>query len=62
MLVLPSFYEGFGMQILEAFAADVPVATSNISSMPEVAGEAAVYFDPKNIADMANAIKMVLTG
>ncbi len=60
LLVLPSFYEGFGMQILEAFAANVPVATSNISSMPEVAGEAAVYFDPKNIRDMARAIKMVL--
>jgi glycosyltransferase involved in cell wall biosynthesis len=61
LLVLPSFYEGFGMQILESFDAGVPVATSNISSMPEVAGEAAVYFDPKNISDIAKAIKMVLT-
>ena len=61
LLVLPSFYEGFGMQILEAFAAGVPVATSNTSSMPEVAGEAAVYFDPTNTGDMAKAIKMVLT-
>jgi len=60
LLVLPSFYEGFGMQILEAFAAGVPVATSKISSMPEVAGEAAVYFDPKNITEMKNAIKSVL--
>ena len=61
LLVLPSFYEGFGMQILEAFAAGVPVATSNVSSMPEVAGEAAVYFDPKNANDIAKVIKMVLT-
>ncbi len=60
LLVLPSFYEGFGMQILEAFSVGVPVATSNISSMPEVAGEAAVYFDPKNIQEIKNAIKAVL--
>lgn len=60
LLALPSFYEGFGMQILEAFAAGVPVATSNISSMPEVAGEAAVYFDPKNIGEIKNAIKNIL--
>jgi glycosyltransferase involved in cell wall biosynthesis len=60
VLVLPSFYEGFGMQILEAFAANVPVATSNISSMPEVAGEAAVYFNPNNITEIKNAIKNIL--
>ena len=60
LLVLPSFYEGFGMQILEAFAAGVPVATSKVSSMPEVAGEAAMYFDPHNINDMKKAISSVL--
>jgi glycosyltransferase involved in cell wall biosynthesis len=60
LLVLPSFYEGFGMQILEAFAMNVPVATSNTSSMPEVAGEAAVYFDPKDISEIKNSIKTVL--
>ncbi|MCX6797297.1 MAG: glycosyltransferase family 1 protein [Candidatus Doudnabacteria bacterium] len=60
LLVLPSFYEGFGMTILEAFAANVPVATSKISSMPEVAGEAAVYFDPNNIIDIKDAMKCVL--
>ena len=60
LLVLPSFYEGFGMQILEAFAANVPVATSNISSMPEVAADAAVYFDPKNILEIKNAMLHVL--
>ena len=59
-MVLPSFYEGFGMTILEAFAAGVPVATSNVSSMPEVAGEAAVYFDPHNKAQIKNAIKNIL--
>jgi glycosyltransferase involved in cell wall biosynthesis len=60
LLVLPSLYEGFGMQILEAFEAGVPVATSNISSMPEVAGEAAVYFNPKNVQEIKNAVKDVL--
>ena len=60
LLVLPSFYEGFGMQILEAFSAGVPVATSKVSSMPEVAGEAAVYFDPKSISQVKDAIQSVL--
>ncbi len=61
LLVLPSFYEGFGMQILEAFAQKVPVATSNVSSMPEVAGEGAIYFEPHNTEEIKNAIKVVLT-
>lgn len=60
LLALPSFYEGFGMQILEAFALKVPVITSNVSSMPEIAGEAAIYFDPKNIPEIKNALKMCL--
>lgn len=59
-LVLPSFYEGFGMQILEAFNLGTPVATSNISSMPEIAGEAAIYFSPNNQNEIASAIKAVL--
>ncbi len=60
LLVLPSFYEGFGMQILEAFEAGTPVATSNVSSMPEVAKEAAIYFNPHNAAEIKNSIKAVL--
>ena len=48
------------MQILEAFSFGVPVATSRVSSMPEVAGEAAVYFDPHNINEIKNSIKSVL--
>ncbi|MBI5530876.1 MAG: glycosyltransferase family 4 protein [Candidatus Doudnabacteria bacterium] len=60
ILVQPSFYEGFGMQILEAFSLRVPVATSNVSSMPEVAAEAAMYFDPHNPKDIKNSLKMML--
>ena len=46
-LVYPSLYEGFGLPILEAFACGTPVVTSNVSSMPEVAGGAAVLVDPE---------------
>ncbi len=60
ILVLPSFYEGFGMTILEAFEAGVPVVTANISSMPEVAKDAAVYFNPHKVLEIKNAIKQVL--
>ncbi|MGZ8619820.1 MAG: glycosyltransferase family 4 protein, partial [Actinomycetota bacterium] len=54
LLAYPSLYEGFGFPVLEAFAAGVPVLTSNVSSLPEVAGEAALTVDPtepKTIAD-----------
>jgi glycosyltransferase involved in cell wall biosynthesis len=59
-LAVPSFYEGFGMWILEAFEAHIPVITSNVSSMPEVAGEAAEYSDPHNIESIEQAIENVL--
>ena len=52
-LVYPSLFEGFGIPILEGFAAGVPVLTSRISSMPEVAGEAALLVDPSNVDDLA---------
>lgn len=57
---VPSFYEGFGMWILEAFDASVPVITSNVSSMPEVGGDAAEYCDPKDIQSIKKAIERVL--
>ena len=56
VLAYPSLYEGFGFPVLEAFAAGVPVMTSNVSSLPEVAGEAAVLVDPADIHAIAKAL------
>ena len=56
MLVFPSTYEGFGLPVLEAQQAGVPVACSTAASLPEVAGDAAVYFDPLSVDEMAKAI------
>lgn len=52
----PSYAEGFGLPVLEAMACGTAVACSQASSLPEVAGEAAVYFDPYNIQEMASAL------
>ncbi len=58
-LVYPSLFEGFGIPILEGFATQVPVITSNVSSMKEVAGDAAVLIDPYSIDAIAQGIKTV---
>lgn len=55
--VVPSLHEGFGLPILEAQACGVPVICSNSSSLPEVAGEAAMFFDPLNIESISNAMQ-----
>lgn len=56
-LVFPSLYEGFGMPILEAMAAGKPVLCSNVTSLPEVAGDAAIYFDPRKPDEIARAME-----
>jgi len=58
--VFPSLYEGFGMPVLEAFACECPLICSNTSSLPEVAGNAAEYFDPYDVSDMQAVITKVL--
>jgi len=56
LFVFPSLYEGFGIPILEAMVHGVPVVCSEVASLPEVAGDAALFFDPYNVRDIAEKI------
>ena len=58
--VFPSLYEGFGLPVLEAMSRGVPVACSDRSSLPEVAGDAALLFDPESPPAIADAIERLL--
>ena len=58
--VIPSLSEGFGLPPLEAMSCGTPVLSSNISAMPEILGDAALYFDPYNVNDMAKAMKKIV--
>lgn len=60
MFIFPSLYEGFGLPILEAMQCGCPVITSNVSSMPEVGGNAALYVNPTNIEELTSTIEQVL--
>ena len=60
IFVIPSFYEGFGLIGLEAMACGTPVVSSNKTSLPEVLGDAAIYFNPNNPEEMAEKMKLVL--
>jgi glycosyltransferase involved in cell wall biosynthesis len=56
-LLFPSLYEGFGLPLLEAMMLGTPVMTSNVTSLPEIAGDAAILVDPLDVEDMAGAIR-----
>lgn len=60
MLVYPSLYEGFGFPVIEAMKCSCPVITSNVSSIPEVVGDAAIMVDPTNVNQLADAMRDVL--
>jgi glycosyltransferase involved in cell wall biosynthesis len=59
-LIHPSLYEGFGIPLLEAFAFGKPVLCSDVASLPEIGGEAALYFDPRKPTDIVQAIETLL--
>ena len=61
LAAMPSIYEGFGLPVLEAMACGTPVICSRTSSLPEIGGDAARYFDPLSVEEMAAAIRTVWT-
>jgi len=60
IMVYPSLYEGFGLPIIEAMEKGIPIITSNVSSMPEVAGVAARLINPYNEKEMSNALNDII--
>jgi glycosyltransferase involved in cell wall biosynthesis len=60
LFVFPSLYEGFGLPVIEAMACGVPVVASNLSAIPEVAGEAALLVDPRDVDQLCDAMERVL--
>lgn len=60
VLLFPSLYEGLGLPVLEAFACGCPVVTSNVSSLPEVGGDACLYVNPKSVQEIVQAMVEVL--
>lgn len=60
MFVLPSLYEGFGLPVVEAMKYGTPVITSNVSSLPEAGGDACLYINPEDVADIAKKMQHLL--
>lgn len=61
LFVFPSFYEGFGIPILEAYACNCPVALSNTTCFPEIAGDAGAFFDPHSITSIVDTIMEIIS-
>jgi glycosyltransferase involved in cell wall biosynthesis len=61
LMVYPSLYEGFGMPLIEAMELGVPIASSNLCSLPEIAGNSAIYFNPKLPCEITNSIHSILS-
>ncbi len=61
VVAFPSFYEGFGLPVLEAMACGTPIITSISSSLPDLAGDAALLVDPHNVSDIVSALQALLT-
>ena len=59
-LVFPSLWEGFGFPVIEAMACGTPVITSNLSSLPEVAGDAAILVNPYEVSELTNAMQSLI--
>jgi glycosyltransferase involved in cell wall biosynthesis len=59
--IFPSLYEGFGLPLLEAMSAGIPVACSSVGAVKEVAGSAALFFDPRDVEEIASAIERVVS-
>lgn len=59
-VIYPSIFEGFGIPLLEAMKCGVPIAASNATAIPEISGNAAIYFDPYSVNDMANAMHRIV--
>ncbi|HBZ5596736.1 Partial mannosyltransferase B [Klebsiella quasipneumoniae] len=59
-LIFPSLYEGFGLPVVEAMSCGTPVITSNVSSLPEISGDAAILVDPLNINEISDAMSSII--
>lgn len=59
-LIFPSFREGIGLPVLEAMACGIPVVASNATSLPEVGGDAALYFDPQDADELAHVLETII--
>ena len=60
-LIFPSLFEGWGLPVVEAFSAGLPVACARVTSLPDLVGDAALLFDPNQVTDMAEAIRRIWT-